>query len=200
MDLRKQNNSISITPSEIIEYLYCPRFVYYMKYLDISQNEKSRYKVMKGRLIHDEKMKINQNYLRKKLGVIDKLIDKKMYSKKYKIHGIVDEILFLNDGTGAPLDYKFAKYNKIYRTLKYQMVMYSLMIEDSYDVSVNRAYLVYTRSKDYVKKVDITDNMKEHVKKIIDEYLKIIIKGYYPKKTEYSKKCYDCTYRKICIL
>jgi len=199
MDRLQYKDYISITPSEIMGYLFCPRFVYYQNYLDISENEEKRYKVMKGRLIHEEKMKINQKYLRSKLGVKDKVIDKKMYSKKFKIHGIVDEILFLDDNTAAPLDYKYAKYKRIYQSLKYQMVMYALMIEDNYKIPVNRAYLVYTRSKDYVKRIDIDNKMKAKVESIIEEYIRIIDKGYYPKKTEYSKKCYDCAYRRICI-
>ena len=63
---------IFITPSDVIEYLYCPRFIYYMKCLDIPQHEDERYKVMKGREVHEEKSKINKEYLRKKLGCVAK--------------------------------------------------------------------------------------------------------------------------------
>lgn len=200
MNLLNQRDYMSITPSEIISYLYCPRYVYFLKYLDISQNEEKRYKVKKGREIHDYKSKINKEYLRKKIGVEKKIIDKKMFSKKYYIHGIVDEILFLNDNTAAPLDYKYAKYNKkVYRTLKYQMTMYGLMIEDVYGKEVNRAYLVYVRSKDYLKEIDITGEMKREVKEIISKYIEIINEGYFPEGTKYKKKCLDCTYNNICI-
>ena len=34
-----------ITPSDIIEFLYCKRFIYYMKCLGIEQYEEKRYKV-----------------------------------------------------------------------------------------------------------------------------------------------------------
>ena len=193
-------NEFSITPSELMEYFFCPRYVYFMKYLDIKQNEEKRYKVKKGREIHNYKKEINKEYLRKKLGVKDKIIDEKMYSKKYNIHGIVDEILFLDDNTAAPLDYKFSKYNKkVYKTLKYQMTMYSLMIEDLYDVEVKKAFLVYTRSKDYLNEILITKDMKNKVKKSIRNYLKILNKGYFPKGTKYKKRCLDCTYKNICV-
>ena len=43
---------LSITPSIVIEYLYCPRFIYFMKILNISQNEDRRFKVTKGREVH----------------------------------------------------------------------------------------------------------------------------------------------------
>lgn len=199
MDLLKKLDYISITPSELVSYLFCPRFVYFQNYLDINEHEEKRFKVIKGRNIHKEKTKINKEYLRKKINVSDKEIDKKMYSKKHHIHGIVDEILFFDDGTAGPLDYKFSKYKKMYKTQKYQMTMYALMIEDNYNIEVNRAYLVYTRSKNLVKEIEITKSMKEEVMVIINGYIKIINTGYYPKKTNYQKKCFDCAYKNICI-
>ncbi|MGM0471998.1 MAG: CRISPR-associated protein Cas4, partial [Bacillota bacterium] len=151
------NEQISITPSEVIEYQYCPRFIYFMLYLKIPQRQGKRYKVQVGRQIHEDKSKRNRDYLRQKLGVEDKLIEQKLYSKKYRIHGIVDEILFLEDGTAAPLDYKFAKYkDRLYNTYRYQAVMYSMLIADNYDVEVNYAYIIYKRSKSKLKEIEIT--------------------------------------------
>ncbi len=60
-------NQYYITPSEIIEFLYCKRFIYFMKCLGIRQYEEKRYKVQKGREIHEKREKENRDYLRKKL-------------------------------------------------------------------------------------------------------------------------------------
>ena len=64
-----------ITPSDMIEFLYCRRFIYYMKCLSIPQFEENRFKVQKGREVHEKKESQNKQYLRKKLGVVDKQID-----------------------------------------------------------------------------------------------------------------------------
>ena len=79
-----------ITPSDMIEFLYCKRFIYYMKCLGIKQYEDKRYKVEKGRELHRKKENENKDYLRKKLGVVDKKINIDLYSDKYKIKGKVD--------------------------------------------------------------------------------------------------------------
>ena len=100
-----------ITPSDMIEFLYCKRFIYYMKCLGIKQYEDKRYKVEKGRELHRKKENENKDYLRKKLGVVDKKINIDLYSDKYKIKGKVDEVLIFDDNTMAPLDYKFAEFN-----------------------------------------------------------------------------------------
>ncbi len=191
---------VSITPSIVLEYLFCPRFIYYMTCLKIPQQEGERYKVKKGRKVHDNKGTQNTNYLRKSIGVIDKKINQKLISEKHSIHGEVDEILFLDDGTAAPLDYKYAKYKKrIFKTYKYQAVMYAMMIEDNYKCKANRAFIVYTRSKNKLIKIDISAGDKKEVKNILNKVIKIISHNYYPKKTKYKKRCQDCCYKNICI-
>ncbi|KXS40408.1 MAG: putative RecB family exonuclease [Candidatus Frackibacter sp. T328-2] len=194
------NESISITPSEVIEYMYCPRFIYFMLYLKIPQREDQRYKVQRGREVHKKKSRINKKYLRKKIGVKEKLIEQKLSSEKYNIYGIIDEILFLEDGTAASLDYKFAKdKGRLYNTYKYQAVMYSMLIADNYDVEVNRAFLVYVRSKNKLKEISITEDDFQTVKQILQEIIQIIDKGHYPSATSYKRRCRDCCYRNICI-
>ena len=193
-------NEISITPSEVMEYLYCPRFIYYMLYLKIPQHEKRRYKVQLGRNEHKRKSKINKKYLRKKIGVTDKLINEKMYSSKYNIHGIVDEVLFLKDGTAASLDYKFAKYKKrIFRTHKYQAAMYGLMIKDCFDIEVNRAYIIYIRSKNKLIEIELDTKIYQQVEDVLQEIIAIVQKGYFPSSTSYKSRCRDCTYNNICV-
>lgn len=194
------NTKISVTPSLAIEYMYCPRFIYYMEVLGIPQNEDNRYKVMAGREVHKIKELSNKDYLRSKIGVIKKISEEELYSDKFQIHGKIDEILFLDDNTMAPLDYKFAEYKeKIYKTYKIQAVMYAMLIKDNYNVEVNRAYIVYSRSKNRVVSIEITKADEELVKKIVDEILNIIQKNYYPKMTSVKSRCIDCCYRNICI-
>jgi len=64
--------TILLTPSEIIAHLYCPRFTYFMIAMNISEHEEKRFKVLKGREIHEDKTKINKDYLRKGIGVTGK--------------------------------------------------------------------------------------------------------------------------------
>lgn len=188
-----------ITPSDIIEFMYCPRFTYYMKCLGISQYEEKRFKVQKGRETHEAKELQNVEYLRKKIGVVNKLISGKLYSTTFKLRGIVDEILELEDHTYAPLDYKFAIFDeKLYSTYKSQLILYAIMIEEMYQVKVNKGYLVYVRSKNLLKQIDIIEKDKEQVMDTLSEYTKVLM-GYYPRKTNVQARCLDCCYKNICI-
>ena len=116
-----------ITISDVLEYLFCPRFIYFMYCLDIPQHEEKRFKVLKGREVHEIRRLTNTEYARKKLNCTRKERDVFIASKENRIKGIVDEVLFLEDGTAAPLEYKFAEYkDKIFRTYKYQLILQAL--------------------------------------------------------------------------
>ena len=64
--------SILISPTDLLQYLYCPRFTYFFHSLEIPEHQEKRYKVQVGREIHEEKTQINKDYLRKKIGATAK--------------------------------------------------------------------------------------------------------------------------------
>lgn len=191
-------STTSVTPSEIIQYLYCPRFIYFEKVLGIPQFEEKSYKAMRGRDLHDRKIRMNKDYLRKKIGVVDKY--QEQYLTNSMIRGIVDEVLFLDDGTAAPLDYKFAEYkDKVFNTYQTQLACYAWLIEENFNKPVNRGFLVYTRSKNKIIDVMIEDTLKKEVKDAAGAIIEIIDRNRFPKATRYKKRCIECTYRNICI-
>jgi CRISPR-associated exonuclease Cas4 len=189
---------MTITPSHIIQYLYCPRFTYFEHVLTVPQYEEKYYKVLKGREVHDEKANQNTEYLRKKLGVVKKYINQ--YITNSFLRGEIDEVLELSDGTMAPLDFKFAEYkDKVYDTYKTQLYCYAILIEENYGKRVKKGFLIYTRSKNKLIEVEITENKKEEVKTAAQNILHIIANNFYPKATKYKKRCIDCTYKNICV-
>lgn len=190
----------SITISDVIEYLYCPRFTYFMHCLAIPQREDRHYKVRKGREIHAAKEKTNIGYLRRRYSVINKQVEIYINSHQLGVRGIVDEVLFFEDGSAAPLDYKFAEYReRVFRTHRYQSALYGMMISEAFGVPVNRGYIVYTRSKDKIIEIEFKESDWIQAKKIVDNIFHIIQDVEYPDVQVNKRKCLDCTYRRICI-
>ncbi len=187
----------SITPSHIIEYLYCPRYTYFEYVLSVPQNEEKYYKVKKGRNMHDEKLERNKGYLRKRIGATEKWEDQ--YLTNQYMRGRIDEILKLRDGTFAPLDYKYAEWkDKLYDTYKQQLFCYAVLIEENFNGKVNKGYLVYLRSKNKLLEVEISESDKSLIKVSISGFQEIVEKNYFPKATKYKRRCLSCTYRNIC--
>lgn len=182
-----------------MEYVFCPRFTYFEYVLDIPQQEGQRFKVEKGRSVHEKARKQNPDYLRKKLGVKEKISDVYLASAETGIRGIVDEVLFLEDGGAAPLDYKFAEYkDRIYKTYRNQLVFYARLIQENYNVPVNKGFIVYTRSKNRLVEVEITEKDYKELDKIINHLKDIIQACRYPKPTSVKRRCLDCCYKNIC--
>lgn len=190
--------NFSITPSQIIEYLFCPRFTYFEYVLRIPQHEDKFFKVQKGRDVHEKKARENMEYLRKRIGVVEKHIGE--YLTNDLLRGEVDEVLLLEDGTMAPLDYKFAVYgDKIYETYRTQLYCYAWLIEENFGKPVNKGYLVYTRSQNKLVEVPISRGDIASVRVCAVEIRDIITKNWFPKTTKFKRRCVDCTYRNICI-
>ena len=169
------DDSTIITISDVLEYLFCPRFIYFMHCLDIPQHEEKRFKVLKGREVHAEKLITNPDYLRKKLGVMKKEMNVFIASKENHIKGIVDEVLFLDDGTAAPFEYKYAEFkDTIFQTHKYQLVLHALMIMENYQKEVNRGYVCYTRSNHHIEEVQFSEEDFQRGKEVVQEILEII--------------------------
>ena len=189
---------ISITPSHIIQHLYCPRFTYFEYVLAIPQYESRNYKVMRGRHLHDERLEQNKGYLRRRLGAIARHDDQ--YLTNELLRGRVDEVLELQDGSMAPLDYKFAEYkDKIFNTYKTQLYCYAWLIEDNFQKPVHRGFLVYTRSRNKVVEVPVREEDKAAVRAAAEAIRDIIGKNTFPRATKYKRRCLTCTYRNICI-
>lgn len=193
-------SQVMITPSEVMEYVYCPRFTYFLNVLRIEQYEEKRYKVLKGWRVHEDRLKHNKNYLRKKIPAIKKEMDIYLANPELGVRGIVDEILWLEDGTLAPVDYKFTHFKKsAFKTHKYQLVLYGLLIEKTYSMKVNQGYIVYIRGGSKTLRVDITKILKEKALEFVQEIMHIIVSEKIPKQTTYKIRCNDCTYKNICV-
>ena len=188
---------MSLTPSHLIEYLYCPRFTYFEYVLCVPLQEHKDYKVLRGRHLHDQRLEENKDYLRRRLGVTDKYLDQ--YLTNEVLRGRVDEVLELADGTLAPLDYKFAEWkDTVYATYRTQLYCYAWLITETFGRPVTRGFLVYTRSRHKVVEVPIAPADVDEVRRVAAAVQDIIEQNVYPKATKYKSRCVTCTYRKIC--
>jgi len=190
--------SSSVTATDLLEYLFCPRFTYFEQYLKIPEHQEKRFKVKKGREIHLEKERVNPDYLRKKIGC-QKRKTGVYFQSKSGTRGIVDEVLFLDDGTAAPLDYKYSEYkDKTFINHKFQLTFYGQLIQENLGVPVNRGFIVYTRSKNKLVEAPITEKMYEDLKNHLRQLLAVVQKGKYPEPTRYKARCADCCYGNLC--
>lgn len=190
-----------LTPTHLLEFLYCPRFTYYEFVLAVPEFQEKRFKVQRGRDVHEERQRINPKYLRKTLGVTRREIDVDLHSDEHHIKGKVDEVLWLDDGTAAPFDYKYAEWKgRVYVNQKVQSALYGLMITALYHLPVRRGFLCYTRSRHKIVEIILDDDAYERALTELHGCLEVIRDGAYPPATDSPARCPDCCYRNLCLV
>jgi CRISPR-associated exonuclease Cas4 len=193
-------SSPMLTPSDVLEHMFCPRFTWFMQVQNIPQYEERRFKVLKGREVHRRRESENKDYLRKKLGVVRKEIGVYLASPRLRLRGIVDELLWLDDGTVAPLDYKFTPpREEVFKTHRTQITLYGVLAREVISKPVTRGYVAYIRGSASLTEVPIAPEASADIKRQIDEIFAIITTGRLPRRTSNRNHCVDCCYKNICV-
>lgn len=189
-----------LTPSEVLEHIYCPRFTWFMNVQQIPQHEEARFKVLKGREVHRRRATENRDYLRRKIGAVRREINVYLASPKLRLRGIVDEVLWLRDGTMAPLDYKYTEArDQVFKTHETQVTLYGMLIEAVYQQPVHRGFVAYVRDGSQLQEVSITEESKAAMACLVEQIFAIIRTGRLPARTTSRLRCEDCCYKNICV-
>jgi CRISPR-associated exonuclease Cas4 len=189
-----------ITPSEVLEHVYCPRFTWFMHVQHIPQHEESRFKVLKGREVHRRRAIENREYLRRKIGAVKREIEVYLASPALRLRGIVDEVLWLKDGTMAPLDYKYTEPREtVFKTHETQIILYAMLIREVYQQPVTRGFIAYVRDGNELLEVPIAEEAIGRARYLIGQIFAIIQSGRLPARTTSRRRCEDCCYKNICV-
>ena len=201
-------NFEGISIFEVIDYIYCPRIIYYEKTLKISGNKMKAFKEEEKKRLEGKGM-INRRWIWDRLKLRKQSINnleqwnnkefsKELYSQKYYFHGKLDEILYLEEGTIVPLYYHNSKYtareDNQYKNL---MTLFFMLIEENYNINSQKGYILFLNGHS-LKKIECTTKDFESMKQYINETLNLIETEKYPLEAEGGTKCRDCYYKKIC--
>ncbi|MCF1182221.1 CRISPR-associated protein Cas4 [Marichromatium gracile] len=188
-----------VTPSEVLEHVYCPRFTWFMNVQHIAQHEDQRYKVLRGREVHRRRSVENRDYLRRRIGATRRETEVYLASPRLRLRGIVDEVLWLADGTMAPLDYKYTpRREQVFKTHETQILLYAMLIAETYGLPVERGFVAYIRDGSHLIEVPVTTVGITQTRHLIDEIFDIIETGRLPARTRSPLRCEDCCYKNIC--
>lgn len=196
------NNTPMLTPTDVLEHIWCPRFTWFMHVQNIPQHEDTRFKVLKGRQIHAQRERENAGYLPKKLGAVQRQSSVYLASTKLRLRGIVDELLWLKDGSIAPLDYKFSKINDketVYRPHQVQILIYAMLAQEIYQLPVKQGFVAYIRGGSKVLAVPFSVKEADKIQGYVDNIFDIIHNVTLPKCKFSKNRCGDCCYKNICV-
>jgi CRISPR-associated exonuclease Cas4 len=180
----------------VVEHVFCPRFTYYSLVLGLRQYEEKRGTVMAGRNLHQRAEKDNPSYVPKKMGNADKLISTQLYSTALGLSGKIDEA-YETASEILLVERKYSDYVMINDTLKTQLGLLSLLLEENRHKPVTSALVVFQKSGRVVKEIKVTDELKEFALEKLGSAKRILSSGIGP-DVDFSRKCLDCTFKKVC--
>lgn len=185
---------LSIT--NIVENTFCPKFTYYGIVLGLEQYEQKRGTVQSGRRHHANSEKTNKNFVPKNLSG-EKITSVKMYSKKYRYVGVVDHAIITDDEV-IIIERKYMDQRKIFSTLKVQLGLLAILLEENLHKPVHKAYVIFTKNSSRTQTtVEIDAAMREHALNMLTETRQIISMGSIP-NSSYDSRCVNCCYRNVC--
>lgn len=185
--------------SDITQYFYCPRKVYFLRTLGISPSP--RKKMDAGKEEHEREYRRIRE--RKTIYGFNREDVKKVFHKlpieapEHSLHGRVDTVVLLKGGKVIPVDVKYSSFTKVKRNWKKQLVAYAILLEAKFGKEVRSGVLYFPRKRKKVD-VEIRQKDKEFIHKDIENILKLIRSEKIP-NVQKGKKCNYCEMKKFCV-
>lgn len=191
-----------ITVSDVKQYLYCPKIIYFDHVLHVPKPADEKLKT--GKEKHDsitakEKRRKGALFYDPELDRAEKMFRVFLESSTLGLRGILD-YLVRTDNEFIPVDYKFglSRNGGVHLNHKYQLAAYALLVEESFKTTVKRGYIHYSKDKVNVQ-VDLNDEIRRRALKMIREIGRIIQEQIEPIGTRNTGRCTDCEYSRYCV-
>lgn len=186
-----------ITAADIMNYVYCPRIVYFTRVIKLPQTKSAKQK--KG-LEKDFAFKkdTNRNKIIKGISYNPLLIKKYNISLETDEYATKVDCLLINEKfkEAYPLQLKYSKKPicNYYKTMKLQLMFEAMLIEKVLKYKVPYGYIKYALSGDLIK---IYLEEREELYDIIEKVKALIKNEIFPPATKYKKRLIDNCYRRL---
>ena len=187
-----------ITPGSILDCVYCKRR-YYLR--SIEQREHTNVYMELGKEEHESVDKSSITYNDGKYIVTNMAV----YSSKYELYGICDEVIFEESDDGVdvdmlniramiyPVEFKHGKVRHCNEYIS-QVVAQALCLEEMFHCSIKKGCIYFVDADEY-----FDFDISEPYRKIVYDAIEFIIKyNGYPIKPQYSRRCKGCALFDVC--
>jgi CRISPR-associated exonuclease Cas4 len=190
------DNDLFFTVTDIKQYAYCPRVIYYERCLPHLRPR--TVKMDAGHRAHEAEQKraARRNFSAYAIGSASKrLFDEHLECSTLGLHGAIDELVISTEGLYFPVDYKLTK--KVSKHHRHQLTAYALLIEANYQTKVPYGYIYLIPSREMMK-VTITTQLRNSVHKTLNALHKMVTTEEMPSALPRISACVNCEFRRFC--
>ncbi|MBS3947632.1 MAG: CRISPR-associated protein Cas4 [Dethiobacter sp.] len=187
---------IPLRVSDLKQYIYCPRIIYFYYVLPIPRRVTK--KMEYGRLEHFEVKQLEKRRKLKAYGLLDGARDFQVFvqSSRLGLHGLLDMTITTASGEIYPVEFKHSISKKGLHQ-KYQLAAYAMLLEEKFHKPVRYGFLYLIPTKTVIP-LEITVSMREHVKKALSAIRNLIASEKIPLYVRSRQRCTDCEFKNYC--
>ncbi|MBI4497306.1 MAG: CRISPR-associated protein Cas4 [Chloroflexi bacterium] len=187
---------LMLTVSDVKQYPYCPRIVYYSYLLPVRARP-TTYKMEEGRREHERIAELEERRSLRAYGLAEgqRHFDVAVSSDRLGLRGRLDMVVEAL-GEVIPVDFKNSE-GAVGLNHKYQLTAYALLVEEVWRRPVRRGF-IYLIPQKRAQEVRITSNMRGWVRKALREIRAAIAQEALPEATRMRGRCVDCEFRNLC--
>ena len=169
--MKTMKEQINLTVSDVKQFFYCPRVVFYTYCLHVKRP--TTYKMKEGNLEHDAIAEREERRSLKAYGLAEgeRQFNISLYSPRLALTGKLD-MAILSKNEVIPVDFKNTSGNASLNH-KYQLTGYALLVEDLWQKPVRRAF-IYLVPQKKAQEVVFTDNMRLFFKQTLAKIREMI--------------------------
>lgn len=181
--------------SDLKQYVYCPRIVYYNYLMPVEK--KVTYKMEHGKVAEAEIAALEKRRKLKPYGLEEgkRRFDVWLKAKGIGLTGKIDMVIESGD-CFYPVDFKFTKQPPNKNHI-YQICGYALMLEEFFRTRVELGFVYLIPMKD-VAVFSLKDDLKRDCCRMIAEIRGMIDEERMPEASSHRDRCEECEYQNYC--
>lgn len=188
------NNAPLLKVTDIKQYLYCPRIIYYTYVLPVEKKVTAKMNIGKEEHLRSARLEERRTMRVYGLDAGHRVFGAHLLSPRLGLEGVLDMYIATSRGY-VPVDFK--NTCRIGVNHKYQLVAYALLLEDHFDCPVRFGF-VYLMPLRKARRVEITPEARLYTKRLLGAIRHLIAREHFPLLPRRQGRCVDCEYRNYC--
>lgn len=188
-------DDLTLTVTDLKQWLYCPRVVYYMRCLP--NVRPTTYRMKYARAAHEDEADRERRRSLRTYGLDsgERSFDVAVASSSLGLRGKVDLVVQRPDEV-IPIEYKDSA-GHVGKHFVLQLAAYGLLLEEATGLDARRGYLYFLPTR-RARSVELTDELKQTARESIQAIRGMIAHETMPEPTPRRERCVNCEFRRFC--
>ena len=189
--------SSRLTVTDIRQFVYCPRIVYYTLGLDLPRPLTAKMAAGTAEHLHTEELERRRSLRTYGMteGDASREFNVKLSSERLGLHGRIDMAL-VTASEICMVEFKDSR-GPLGLHHKYQLAAYALMAEEHWSKPARRVF-VYWIPLRRAQEIVITPAMRRYALRLINAMRQVLAADKRPAPTSRRARCFDCEFRRYC--